>query len=107
MGKSAVARVFAHVLGYDCELFSLFKDMTARDLFQRRATDAQGNTRWEDSPLVTAARHGRLAILDGVHRLAPDTLNVLQRIVQDREVELFDGTKLRSKDRVGKCVANI
>ncbi len=52
VGKSAVARVFAHMLGYDCELFSLFKDMTARDLFQRRSTDAQGNTRWEGELLL-------------------------------------------------------
>ena len=51
-GKSDLARLFAHRLGYATELFSLFKDMTARDLLQRRATDPNGNTRWEDSPLV-------------------------------------------------------
>ncbi|GLD91816.1 hypothetical protein PINS_up000349 [Pythium insidiosum] len=93
-GKSELARLFAHRLGYALELFSLFKDMTARDLLQRRATDASGNTRWEDSPLVHAARHGHLVVLDGVHRLGSDSLGVLQRLVQDREIDLADGTKL-------------
>ncbi|ETW00905.1 hypothetical protein, variant 1 [Aphanomyces invadans] len=92
-GKSALARLFCAKLGYSTELFTLFKDMTARDLFQRRATDNDGNTTWEESPLLHAARHGRVAILDGVHRLSSDTLSTLQRFVQDREVDLVDGTK--------------
>lgn len=73
--QSAIARAFAHALGYETELFSLFKDMTARDLLQRRATDHAGNTTWEHSPLVTAALHGRLAILDGLHRMPTDTVS--------------------------------
>lgn len=93
-GKSDLARLFAHRLGYATELFSLFKDMTARDLLQRRSTDAHGNTSWEDSPLIYAARNGHVAILDGVHRLGGDSLGVLQRLVQDREIDLADGTKL-------------
>ncbi|TMW60750.1 hypothetical protein Poli38472_000792 [Pythium oligandrum] len=93
-GKSDLARLFAHRLGYATELFSLFKDMTARDLLHRRSTDSNGNTRWEDSPLVHAARRGHLAVLDGVHRLGSDSLGVLQRLVQDREIDLADGTKL-------------
>ncbi|RLN54749.1 hypothetical protein BBJ28_00020377, partial [Nothophytophthora sp. Chile5] len=93
-GKSELARVFASRLGYATELFSLFKDMTARDLLQRRSTDSHGNTQWEDSPLIHAARCGHLAVLDGVHRLGSDSLGVLQRLVQDREIDLADGTKL-------------
>lgn len=98
-GKSDLARLFAHRLGYATELFSLFKDMTARDLLQRRSTDNAGNTQWEDSPLVHAARHGHLAILDGVHRLGSDSLGVLQRLVQDREIDLADGVKLLAQHK--------
>lgn len=96
-GKSDLVRSFAYRLGYPTELFSLYKDMTARDLLQRRATDSNGDTRWEDSPLIHAARHGHLAILDGVHRLGSDSLGVLQRLIQDREIDLADGTKLLPK----------
>ncbi|GMF35840.1 unnamed protein product [Phytophthora fragariaefolia] len=93
-GKSSLVRLFAHRMGYATELFSLFKDMTARDLLQRRSTDSHGNTQWEDSPLIHAARNGHLAVLDGVHRLGSDSLGILQRLIQDREIDLADGSKL-------------
>jgi hypothetical protein len=96
-GKSALVRLFAHRMGYATELFSPFKDMTARDLLQRRSTDSHGNTQWEDSPLIHAARNGHLAVLDGVHRLGSDSLGVLQRLIQDREIDLADGSKLVSQ----------
>ncbi|KAG4058579.1 von Willebrand factor A domain-containing protein 8 [Phytophthora cactorum] len=104
-GKSALVRLFAHRMGYATELFSLFKDMTARDLLQRRSTDSHGNTQWEDSPLIHAARNGHLAVLDGVHRLGSDSLGVLQRLIQDREIDLADGSKLVSQATYDSIVA--
>ena len=56
-----------------------FQDMTSRELFQQRSTLANGDTTWRLSPLVTAAIEGRLAVLDGVHRLDTGTLGVLKR----------------------------
>lgn len=106
-GKSDLARLFAHRLGYATELFSLFKDMTARDLLQRRSTDSKGNTRWEDSPLIHAARNGHIAVLDGVHRLGSDSLGVLQRLVQDREIDLADGTKLLAQSKYDEIVSDV
>ncbi|KAL4152349.1 hypothetical protein PRNP1_009281 [Phytophthora ramorum] len=106
-GKSALVRLFAHRMGYATELFSLFKDMTARDLLQRRTTDSHGNTRWEDSPLIHAARNGHLAVLDGVHRLGSDSLGVLQRLIQDREIDLADGSKLVSQTTYDAIVAGV
>lgn len=53
--------------------------MTARDLLQQRYTLPNGDTAWRPSPLVTAALEGRLVILDGIHRINPGTLAVLQR----------------------------
>lgn len=105
-GKSDLARLFAHRLGYATELFSLFKDMTARDLLQRRSTDSHGNTSWEDSPLIHAARNGHIAILDGVHRLGGDSLGVLQRLVQDREIDLADGTKLLAQSKYDEILSD-
>lgn len=110
VGKSRLARVFARRMGYGdtegVEVFPLFREMTPRDLLQRRATadaaDKGGSgsggsgstTIWADSPLVAAARRGAVCVLDGVHRLHPDTLASLARLVQDRAVELYDGTRL-------------
>jgi von Willebrand factor A domain-containing protein 8 len=84
VGKSRLLQLLALRLGYQCEYFPVFKDLTSRDLVQRRSTDSLGNTVWADSPLITAAKTGRMAVLDGIHRLSPDTLATLQRLIHDR-----------------------
>eukprot|EP00061_Rhincodon_typus_P018344 g47481.t1 len=53
--------------------------MTARDLLQQRYTLPNGDTAWRHAPLVTAALEGKLVVLDGIHRVNPGTLAVLQR----------------------------
>ena len=53
--------------------------MTSRDLIQQRTTVQSGDTVWKDSPLVTAALQGKLAVLDGIHRVHPSTLAVIYR----------------------------
>ena len=55
--------------------------MTARDLLQQRVTLANGDTGWRHSPLVMAALEGHIAELDGIHRVNPGTLAVLQRYI--------------------------
>lgn len=98
-GKSTAARLFALKLGYAIETVPLFQDMSARELVQRRVTTQTGDTVWEHTQLVLAALGGRVAILDGIDRLAASTLNIVQRLVQDRELTLFDGTKLINQTR--------
>lgn len=56
------------------------QDMTSRDLLQQRITLANGDTSWRYSPLVLAALEGSIAELDGIHRVNPGTLAVLQRL---------------------------
>jgi hypothetical protein len=52
----------------------LYKDMTVRELLQRRVTDGAGNTRWEMGPLARAALSGALVVLDGLDRLSSATV---------------------------------
>ena len=108
-GKSTVAREFAERAGYAAEMggagvetVHLVKDTTARDLLQRRSTDAQGNTVWELSPLVHAAVEGRLVVLDGIDRLPSDTLSVLHSLFHHRDLTLFDGTRLVGPERLAE-----
>jgi MoxR-like ATPase len=77
----------------------LFKDISSRDLLQRRGTDNDGNTVWTSTPLVDAALTGGLCILDGLDRVPPATLQALRRLIEDRELTLFDGTRLMRSDR--------
>ncbi|CAG5865389.1 unnamed protein product [Menidia menidia] len=98
-GKSVIAREFAEMLGYSIEPVMLYQDMTARDLLQQRYTLPNGDTAWRPSPLVTAAIEGKLLLLDGVHRVNLGTLAVLSRLLHDRELDLYDGTRLLRWDR--------
>ncbi|XP_020791891.2 von Willebrand factor A domain-containing protein 8 [Boleophthalmus pectinirostris] len=98
-GKSAIAREFAEILGYSIEPVMLYQDMTARDLLQQRYTLPNGDTAWRPSPLVIAAMEGKLLLLDGIHRVNLGTLAVLSRLLHDRELDLYDGTRLLRWDR--------
>lgn len=98
-GKSVIAKEFADILGYEVESVMLYQDMTARDLLQQRYTLPNGDTAWRQSPLVTAALEGKLVILDGIHRVNAGTLSILQRLIHDRELTLYDGTRLLRGDR--------
>jgi hypothetical protein len=42
--------------------------MNSRELLQRRKMLENGDTIWEDSQLVKAAKEGRLCVLDGIDR---------------------------------------
>ncbi|CAE7437585.1 unnamed protein product [Symbiodinium natans] len=96
-GKSAIVRAFASLLGYRTRSLFCYRDMSSRDLLQRRVTDPAGNTKWRDSPIVEAALCGDLAILDGAHRLAKGSLYAtLAPLLSDRACALPDGTLLCS-----------
>ncbi|XP_041521188.1 von Willebrand factor A domain-containing protein 8 isoform X2 [Microtus oregoni] len=98
-GKTIFAKNFADILGYNIEPIMLYQDMTARDLLQQRYTLPNGDTAWRSSPLVNAAREGKLVLLDGIHRVNAGTLAVLQRLIHDRELSLYDGSRLLREDR--------
>ncbi|KAI5695056.1 hypothetical protein M8J75_010206 [Diaphorina citri] len=98
-GKTTLVNQYAKTLGYIVEPIALYQDMTARDLLQQRSTKQDGDTVWQNSALVNAALSGHLAVLDGLHRVHASTLCVLQRLVHDRELQLYDGTRLLRHDR--------
>ncbi|XP_041128021.1 von Willebrand factor A domain-containing protein 8-like isoform X1 [Polyodon spathula] len=98
-GKSVIAKEFSEMLGYNVEPVMLYQDMTARDVLQQRYTLPNGDTAWRPSPLVTAAQEGKLVLLDGIHRVNLGTLSVLSRLIHDRELTLYDGTRLLRVDR--------
>ncbi|KAG0792461.1 hypothetical protein G6F57_004554 [Rhizopus arrhizus] len=104
VGKSALVRQFARRLGYTIDYIPLYRDMSSRDLLQRRSTTIKGDTIWENSLLVEAAILGRLAVLDGIEALSYGTLNTLQRLCSDRETQLPDGTRLINARRYEKLL---
>jgi hypothetical protein len=53
--------------------------MTSRDLLQQRSTLPNGDTVWTPSALLKAAIDGKIAVLDGLHRINTGTLFTIQR----------------------------
>ncbi|KAF4526552.1 hypothetical protein B566_EDAN009123 [Ephemera danica] len=98
-GKSMTVQRLADLLAYEIEPIVLYQDMTSRDLIQQRTTLPNGDTVWQNSPLVSAALEGKLAILDGIHRIHASTLAVIHRLVHDRELQLYDGRRMLRSDR--------
>lgn len=98
-GKSLLVRKFAGLLGYQVQYFPLHKDITSRDLLQRRATTDSGDTKWENSGLITAALNGNIALLDTIDSLSPGVLGSIQQLIIDREISLPDGSLLISMER--------
>ena len=99
-GKSMLVDILSRRLMRETTEIFCYRDMTARDLLQQRLTDrATGNTGWRHSPLVEAAIAGRIAVLDGLHRLDPGTLASLQSLVTHRLASLPDGSRLVPADQ--------
>jgi von Willebrand factor A domain-containing protein 8 len=79
-GKNVLAQEFSKLLGYETHLFALYSEMSTQDLLMRRGTDSTtGETVWNESPLIRAARQGDVCILDGIEKLRPDALSGIQR----------------------------
>ncbi|KAG7353031.1 ATPase AAA [Nitzschia inconspicua] len=94
-GKNALAQEFAAMLGYETHLFAIYSEMSSQDLLLRRGTDSTtGETMWDETPLIRAARRGDLCILDGIEKLRPDVLSSIQSLITDRFMQLPDGRRL-------------
>ncbi|XP_059607607.1 von Willebrand factor A domain-containing protein 8 [Phlebotomus argentipes] len=104
-GKSALVMELCNLLGQSVESMVLYQDMTGRDLIQQRTTKINGDTIWRDSALLRAALAGRVAVLDGIHRIHNSTVSILHRLVHDRELQLYDGRRLVSHERFDDLLA--
>lgn len=71
------------------------KEMTIKDILQLRSTDdVSGNTIRIDSPLVVAARTGKLVVLDNFDKLDVSIMPMLKRLMYDRTIDLPSGERL-------------
>jgi von Willebrand factor A domain-containing protein 8 len=62
-GKTELINQFAKHLDYNVQTVHLYKDMSTRDLIQQRITMPNGDTRWQNSPIINAALTGDLVVL--------------------------------------------
>ncbi|WFD43708.1 hypothetical protein MPSI1_002372 [Malassezia psittaci] len=91
--KSVCIGLFAALLGYPVDTLWLYKDIGGNELLMRRGTTPDGATIWYPAPLTKCAVDGRLVHLAGADVLGT-TIESLSRLTQDRELELWEGTRL-------------
>ncbi|KAH8984497.1 AAA domain-containing protein [Lactarius hatsudake] len=90
---SLLVQVFGGVLRYVREAVHVYKELGGRELLMRRVVGEGGATSWEPSPLVQGAWAGRLVHFSGFDVLGP-TAGAIARLLQDREVELWEGMRI-------------
>lgn len=78
---------------------ALTRDTTDSDLKQRRELKAGGQSDWADQPVVQAAVHGRLLVLEGLDKAERNVLPVLNNLLENRELPLDDGRWLVPPNR--------
>ncbi|KAJ3411077.1 hypothetical protein HDV05_002776 [Chytridiales sp. JEL 0842] len=97
-GKTLAVELWSRWCGYNMEIVNVYKDMTPRDLMQRRGTKEDGSTCWIDSGLVKAAREGGVCVLEGVEWLVAGGVGVLGSLVDERKLTLPDGSVLMGEE---------
>ncbi|VDO38068.1 unnamed protein product [Haemonchus placei] len=105
-GKTKLIAELAGRLGFNTDTMILYQDMNARELLQRRRMLDNGDTLWEDSQLVAAAKRGDVCVLDGAERLPKgqlcqvhwSALESLASLCYHRTLFLPDGSRLVGSD---------
>ncbi|KHJ98849.1 ATPase family protein [Oesophagostomum dentatum] len=100
-GKSKIVEELGARLGFTTETVVLYHDMNSRDLFQRRRMRDNGDTLWEDSQLVAAAKKGDVCVLDGAEKVHWSALESLQTLCHHRLLFLPDGSRLVGEEEFG------
>lgn len=80
------------------EYIQLHRDSTVSSLTVSPSV-VEGRIVWDDSPLVKAAKFGRILVVDEADKAQPEVTSVLKGLVEDGEMLLADGRRLVSSDR--------
>eukprot|EP00081_Caenorhabditis_elegans_P026604 NP_510161.2 Von (von) Willebrand factor A domain containing [Caenorhabditis elegans] len=93
-GKSRILGELSRRLNFNYVTMVLHQDMNTRELIQRRHMKENGDTVWEDSILVTAARNGDVCVLDGVEMVHSSVIMSLSQLIYHRRFDLPNGNRL-------------
>ncbi|CAI4226062.1 unnamed protein product [Auanema sp. JU1783] len=104
-GKTMVLNELSRRLGFLTESMVLYQDMNSRELIQRRRMLQEGDTVWEDSQLVTAAKNGHVCVLDGAERVHGSALDSLSSLIHHRLLDLPNGNRLIGEEAYEELMA--
>ncbi|KAG2007118.1 MDN1 midasin family protein [Coprinopsis cinerea AmutBmut pab1-1] len=89
-----LALTFASLINSEYEYIALHRDVGETELKQGREIRQGGNLVYVDSPAVRAVKHGRLLILEGIEKAERGIMPVLNNLLENREMNLDDGTHI-------------
>ncbi|KAI0643818.1 AAA domain-containing protein [Trametes meyenii] len=89
-----LALTFCRLINSEYELVALHRDVGETELKQGREIRLGGNLVYVDSAAVRAVKHGRVLILEGVEKAERGIMPVLNNLLENREMNLDDGTHI-------------
>lgn len=95
---SDLTNAFAETLNLELYHLPLTSETVSSDLKLRREL-VEASTIFEKSPVVQAALSGGVLFLEGIHRAERNVLPVLNNLLENREINLDDGTSIISQKR--------
>ncbi|KAK2460039.1 hypothetical protein APHAL10511_007962 [Amanita phalloides] len=101
-----LAMSFASMVNAEYEYIALHRDVGETELKQGREIRSGGNLVYVDSPAVRAVRHGRLLILEGIEKAERGIMPILNNLLENREMNLDDGTHIIHQHRHAQLEAN-
>jgi MoxR-like ATPase len=108
-GKNKLIDYLLQMLNREREYIQLHRDTTVSSLTVQPVVE-EGMVRWEDAPLVRAARYGRVLVIDEADKAPSEVTVILKGLVEDGEMYLADGRVLqtpRKADSAGGVDSNV
>lgn len=101
VGKNRVVDFILSQLNCEREYLQLHRDTTVQSLLSSQSVE-NGRIVYHDSPLVRAAKHGRILVVDEADKAQLEVVALLKGLIEDRALALPDGrTLMYSTDGYG------
>ncbi|KAI9450095.1 AAA domain-containing protein [Lactarius psammicola] len=89
-----LALTFCYLLNAEYEYIALHRDVGETELKQGREIRDGGNLVYVDSAAVRAVKTGRILIIEGIEKAERGIMPVLNNLLENREMNLDDGTHI-------------
>lgn len=99
VGKNKLVDHMLALLRREREYIQLHRDTTVQSLTVLPSLQ-DGKIIYEDSPLLRAAKFGRVLVVDEADKAPVEVLCLLKMLAEDGELVLYDGRRLLSRERI-------
>ncbi|CAE7780682.1 unnamed protein product [Symbiodinium sp. CCMP2592] len=99
VGKNKLADRFLSMLRLEREYLQLHRDTTVQSLTTQPLLQ-NGVVVYQDSPLVSAVRHGRVLVIDEADKAPLEVVCILKSLAEDGEFTLGDGRTIMAPERI-------